>query len=144
MRPLSLVALILLMVSVAAAGTTQHMHHSHGTHEITNYNMPPEVTLEIFKDAKSGYNIHLKTKNFRFAPELVNTSPMEGSGHVHLYVNKKKYRLYGPWFHLPKIPKGEVTIHVELCANTHDVLTVHNKRVEDKRLITAKGNIVTP
>ena len=130
--------------SLAFSDPHQHGGHGHGMVEITNYEKPPSISLEVFSDAKSGYNLHVKTRNFRFAPELINTSNLEGQGHVHLYINGEKRRVYGPWVHLAKIPQGEVALQADLCANTHDVYTVHGKPVRDRVIITADGKVVRP
>lgn len=82
----------------------------------------PTVQLEVVEDAKSGFNVHVETTDFTFAPEKVNDTETEsGEGHAHIYVDGEKVaRLYGPWFHLGMdLEPGEHEVRVELNANDH-------------------------
>jgi hypothetical protein len=82
------------------------------------------------RDSVGGWNIHLRTKNFRFAPENVNGHPVPGEGHAHLYVDGEKVaRLNGPWFHLGSLSPGRHTIQVTLNANNHASLVLHGEPV---------------
>ncbi len=85
----------------------------------------PTLSATVIKDTKSGWNLHLTTTNFTFAPDQVNQSHQPGLGHAHVYVNDEKIaRLYGPWLHIPSLPQGNVEVTVELNANTHEPLYV--------------------
>lgn len=95
--------------------------HSHGMpFEATD--PVPTVQLEVVEDAKSGFNVHVETTDFAFAPEKVNDAETEsGDGHAHLYVDGEKVaRLYGPWYHLDTdLDPGEHEVRVVLNANDH-------------------------
>lgn len=81
----------------------------------------PTVELNIAEDASSGWNLHVVTENFEFAPERLDEVNSQ-EGHAHLFLNGKKMaRLYGPWFHLPasEVPVGEQELTVVLNANDH-------------------------
>lgn len=85
-------------------------------------NPVPTVQLEVVEDAKSGFNVHVETTDFIFAPEKVNDTETEsGEGHAHIYVDGVKVaRLYGPWYHLDvDLDSGEHEVRVALNANDH-------------------------
>ena len=91
----------------------------------------PAVALSVKKDAMSGWNVQVMAKNFRFAPENASGAHKSGEGHAHLYVNGKKIaRMYGPWFHIGKLPAGSAKIRVTLNTNDHRDLMVGEKLVE--------------
>ena len=128
-----------LLSVIALLGSTQifatesdHSHkHKHDQIEISSHSEKPAVSLEVARDAVGGWNIYLKVKNFRFAPENVNGSPVPGEGHAHLYVDGEKVaRLYGPWFHLGSLSSGRHTISVTLNANNHASLVLNGTPVE--------------
>ena len=105
--------------------------HDHGAHDhgklIALATGPTAPTLDIMvaKDKVGGWNLHVLTTNFRFAPENVNTPHRDGEGHAHLYVNGEKIaRLYGPWFHIGSLPSGPAQVTVTLNANDHSGLAV--------------------
>ncbi len=93
---------------------------------------PIALTLEALPDTMSGYNLWLKTENFRFAPAHAGAEPAAGEGHAHLYVNGEKSRVYGNWVHLPDtmLARGENKIHVTLNQNSHADVTQDGAVVE--------------
>lgn len=103
--------------------------HFHATQEV-DPDSPPEVTLAVAEDALSGWNIRASTRNFAFAPEMVNQENVPRHGHAHLYVNgQKRARLYGPAFHIADLPKGRNVISVSLNANDHSDLVLNGKPI---------------
>lgn len=115
-------------------------HHGHGSasapHEhAAPYVLPagetaPTVSLDVRPDPSSGWNLHIVTTGFRFAPERASGPNVPGEGHAHVYVNGDKIgRVYGPWMHLGTLPDGEVTIAVTLNANDHRPLVVGDRPV---------------
>lgn len=98
-----------------------HMHDHRGGEavQVSDGENDPEITMEITKDAVSGYNIHLMTKHFTFAPQRASGDHVEGEGHAHVYVNDEKItRLYGEWAHIA-LPEGKNKVEVSLNANDH-------------------------
>lgn len=96
--------------------------HSHSVLEIDGSMPVPSVRVEASRDAKDGYNLHIVTSNYKWAPENVNGEPIQGEGHAHIYVNGNKIsRLYGEWFNLSDthLKEGENIIKVTLNANDH-------------------------
>ncbi len=139
MRPIFLfywtVAALLVGMLLAPAGTkvpTGDHHgptHVHATQEV-DPDSPPEVTLAVTDDALSGWNVIVSTRNFTFAPEMVNQLNVPQHGHAHLYVNGQKIaRLYGPAFHIADLPEGRNIISVSLNANDHSDLVLNGQPI---------------
>lgn len=99
----------------------------------------PTITLIAHRDSMSGFNIHVKTQNFTIAPDKAGTEPVQGEGHMHVFVNDVKVmRLYGEWAHLPKelFKDGENTISVTLNANNHSDWVVGDTHIEASTVVT--------
>lgn len=106
--------------------------HPAGHHEplAVDADAAPAVSLSVRPDPASGWNLHLVTDNFRFAPESAGGAHVPGEGHAHLYVNGGKVaRLYAGWAHLDELPPG-ATITVTLNANDHRVYQVDGSPVQ--------------
>lgn len=96
----------------------------------------PTVDIAVTKDALKGWNLQTKLKNFKFAPENVNTQNNPGEGHAHVYLNGKKLaRLYSSWFHIENLPPGRNKITVDLKSNTHETLVHNSQKIEDTEVI---------
>ena len=113
----------------AASDHASHNMAAQGVHnhdEIVNLpgeGPAPSLTIDVTTDPSTGWNLHIMTTDFRFAPEHASTDHVAGEGHAHVYVNGSKVaRNYGPWFHLADLPRGENTIEVTLNANDHRLL----------------------
>ncbi len=113
-----------------AHGTaTAGAHAGHGGHD-TPLSLPPgpdapTLAMTLTPDPASGWNLHVETTAFRFAPEHASGTHVPGEGHAHVYINGGKYaRLYGPWLHIPTLPPGPVTVEVTLNANDHRPLAI--------------------
>lgn len=90
----------------------------------------PALDLAVTRDPATGWNLHLLTRNFAFAPEQASLAHVAGEGHAHVYVNGAKLgRFYGPWVHLDNLPPGSVAIRVTLNANDHRPLAVGGRPV---------------
>jgi len=115
---------------------------AHAPLDITSWPMKPTVAIELHPDTMSGYNLEVKTENFRFAPEHVNTAVVANEGHAHVYVDGKKIaRLYGNWMHLPKelfVGVGDHHVLVTLNANDHSDLAHGGTKIEAKGMVTTK------
>lgn len=107
---------------------SEHDHDGHTHPELVV--MPedgsaPTVDFELLEDAAGGWNLHIQTTNYTFAPENVNGENMAGEGHAHIYINNVKLaRVYGPWFHIGSLPSGDTEIVVTLNANDHSEMSV--------------------
>ncbi|WP_298812321.1 hypothetical protein [uncultured Roseibium sp.] len=114
-------------------------HAGHNHDEIVSVPSGPEApTLEISvsPDPASGFNLHIKTENFTFAPERASLDHVPGEGHAHVYVNGAKVtRHYSSWLHLPTLPEGDTTIEVTLNTNDHRMLGVDNKPLKATAIV---------
>lgn len=84
----------------------------------------PSLDMALHSES-GGWNLELKTQNFRFAPDNVNGPHIAGEGHAHVYVDGTKIaRIYGPWFHIGVLPDGAKTLTVTLNGNDHSPLAI--------------------
>ncbi len=91
----------------------------------------PTLKVHVMADPVSGWNLHVLTRNFSFAPDRAGRDHVAGEGHAHVYVNGIKLaRLYGPWMHIAKLPEGSVDLKVTLNSNDHRSLAVDGVPVE--------------
>ena len=101
----------------------QHNQHKHSNLEVSDFEKStpiPRISFIIEPDSMSGWNIHISTEHFRFAPENVNTHVKTNEGHAHLYINNHKMaRLYGNWYHLKNLMPGKHEVRITLNANDH-------------------------
>ena len=120
----------------AMHGETDHAEH-HGDAWAHPADVPaPTLSISVTPDPVSGWNLHLETTNFRFAPEASGIGAVAGEGHGHLYANGDKLaRLYGPWHHIAALPKGEVEITVTLNTNDHRTIAVSGQPTEARQIV---------
>ena len=113
----------------ASAENAGHPGHDHDELlSVTAGPLAPGLEISVAPDPSSGWNLHIGTENFRFAPEHAGSGHVAGEGHAHVYVNGEKIvRQYGPWLHLPPLPDGEAVIEVTLNGNDHRMLAVDGK-----------------
>jgi hypothetical protein len=89
----------------------------------------PTINVVLHADPAGGWNIELRTTNFRFSPEHVSQAHHDGEGHAHAYLNGRKIaRLYGHWMQLPAVKSGDV-VAVGLYSNDHKALSVGQKAI---------------
>lgn len=115
------------------AHETQSGHTAHDLVDIDTADPVPSFSVGIIPDMMSGYNIHITTENFNFAPSQVNKAVVPNEGHAHIYVNDEKIsRIYGSWFHLDEhhIVPGENRIRVTLNANNHSEWAIDGAPIE--------------
>ena len=128
--------------------STKKMDHSkmkHGAHDhatllsLPNGSNAPTLDFSLAKDNSSGWNLHIITTNFRFAPQAVSSPHVAGEGHAHIYVNGEKLaRVYGPWFHIASLPKGETMVTITLNANNHSPMAVGEKALSVVKRVVVK------
>jgi hypothetical protein len=115
------------------------MEHAHAELEVDATKPVPTISVEALKDAKDGYNIHITTTNYAWAPEHVNGAAVQGEGHAHIYVNGVKIaRVYGEWFNLSEstLQDGENIVEVTLNANDHSEWMHKGEHIADTVTIT--------
>jgi hypothetical protein len=130
----ALLALVLSAPFVLAHDDHDHAHQ-HGTVEAP---AGMTVSLGVSADPMSGYNVHIVTTGFAWAPERASLDHVAGEGHAHLYVNGEKVaRVYGPWYHLDALPSAAAEVRVTLNTNTHDDYARDGVVVADSVTVTA-------
>ena len=101
----------------------------------------PDVTVTLKPDPSTGWNLHIATTNFRFAPNNASRHHVAGEGHAHVYINGKKHgRVYGDWVHLDDLPQGPLArsiVRVGLYTNDHRAIYVGGRIVADEVVMTA-------
>ena len=118
--------------------------HGHGMTEFEASDPLPTVALDIFEDAKSGYNVHVETTDFTFAPDEVERGrtpcPAKATP-TSTSTGRSSTRLYGEWYHLDvDLDPGDHEIRVELNANDHSAYVVDGEPIEADRTITVAGD----
>lgn len=124
-----------LFAIFAVTGTADTMH---GTE---HHDAPKgmKVSIKLKKDKKAGYNLFVRTKNFRWAPEHASGRHRNGEGHAHLMVDGKKLtRLYGSAFYLT-LDRGRHKVTVSLNGNDHAPYMRGDKEIADSVTVTANG-----
>lgn len=104
--------------------------HSHVTVlDLPEGGWAPTVDVTLHADPAGGWNIELKTTDFRFSPEHVSQPHIDGEGHAHVYVNGEKIaRLYGHWMQLPAVSTGDI-VSVGLYSNDHKSLAIGRRAI---------------
>ncbi|MCX2721472.1 hypothetical protein [Roseibium salinum] len=118
-----------ISANAVAGQNTGHAGHDHEELlSVAEGPGAPTLDISLTPDPSSGWNLHIETGNFRFAPEHASTAHVAGEGHAHVYVNGEKIaRQYGSWLHLPSLPEGEAVVEVILNSNDHRTLAVAGK-----------------
>ena len=120
---------------LAAPSNPSHDHASHD-HSIMHDALidagdpAPTITLLLTPEDGGGANLHMMTKNFRFAPKAVNGPHQPGEGHAHIYIDGTKIdRAYSPWVHIGDIPDDAQMLTVTLNANDHSALATGDQPI---------------
>lgn len=114
---------------VARGGVDHEMKHDTSL-DVTGVDAPV-LSIALTPDPIAGYNLHVMTENFTFAPKSASLAHTTGEGHAHVYANGVKLgRLYGAWMHIDGLPKGDVTIDVTLNSNDHRPLAVNGQPIK--------------
>ncbi|GAE46128.1 hypothetical protein JCM21738_2991 [Mesobacillus boroniphilus JCM 21738] len=99
--------------------------------EIPEGNKIPSVNISVNQDMSGTWLLSVDTTHFNFAPQKVGSAdPSFNEGHAHIYVNGKKInRLYGHFYNLDTLKKGENEIMVTLNSNNHGILSYEGKPI---------------
>ena len=132
MKKLAIVlASIFVATSVALASPAlAHMGESHEVDAAT----APTISLSVEKDEIGGFNVHIDTSDFIWAPEHASQEHIAGEGHAHIYVDGIKVgRVYSSWYHLNtaalKLEPGTHQVEVNLNGNDHGPYTVAGEEI---------------
>ncbi|MEL6452353.1 MAG: hypothetical protein AAFQ19_13940 [Pseudomonadota bacterium] len=124
-------------IPVQGGGVDMMAHEmQHGTRDVPAIGAP-QVAIAVEQDPVNGWNVTVTTENFRFTPELVNGEHVDNTGHAHLYIDGVKIaRLYGPHFHIPRLPAGDHEISVNLSSNDHSYYMVNGNWITARTTVT--------
>lgn len=127
---LSIVSIYTAAMLFVSSPAQAHMGESH---EVESGPIPT-VSLTATKDEIGGFNIHIETSNFTWAPENASEAHVPGEGHAHIYVDGVKVgRVYSNWYHLATanldLAAGIHTVEVNLNGNDHGAYTVNGEEV---------------
>lgn len=130
---------LLILFSLALCVHAHEVVTNETTHDSTHlnlYNIPageviPAVRMEVELDPTAGWNVHLITNDFTFAPEHVGQAHAPGEGHIHLYVDGEKIaRVYGEWHYLEELPAGNHYLSAVLTTNDHKLYAVEGQTIQ--------------
>lgn len=139
------ILMVPFLLAIGVAGCMIQPQHEMSWHAYGTVEMPeglpvPTITIELAEDANSGWNLHVITENFAFAPERAGTEHYPGEGHAHIYVNGKMLaRMYGQWFHVPQLGPGRHQIMVTLNSNDHNAYTINGQIISDTAVVTVEA-----
>lgn len=112
-------------------------HIQHENVEIPEGYKIPSVNISVTQDMSGTWLLKVDTTDFTFAPNKVGSEdPSYNEGHAHIYVNGKKInRLYGPFYNLDTLKKGENEIMVTLNSNNHGVLSYGDQPIMSRVIV---------
>ena len=112
-------------------------HMQHGYVEIPDGYDIPAIEISVTEDLSGTWLLSVDTTYFSFAPNKVGSDvPSYNEGHAHIYVNGKKInRLYGTFYNLESLKKGENEIMVTLNSNNHGVLAYRGKPISSRVIV---------
>ena len=117
-------------------------------HEIVQ-EAAPQATLVIHKDPTGGFNVHVKTTNFVWRPEMASMQHIPGEGHAHVYLDGRKImRIYNEWFHLNTFQfstkPGEQLLSIEFVGNDHAPYTIQGLPLGAQQLVDVPSDEIQP
>lgn len=119
----------LLAAFVAAALALSACGDSDATNE-QGSGPSPSIELTVEDDPMAGHNLFIELDNFTIAPESASTDPVDGEGHLHLYVDgERMMRFYNTAIHLGGLEPGEHTVAVEVSQNDHSAYEIDGEPI---------------
>lgn len=114
----ALAVVALAVPAVAVAHTQSGSGDMHG--QTTPARPGTKMSIKVVKDPISGWNLLVRTRRFRFAPENASEAHRRGQGHAHLEIDGKPItRLYSSGYFISKLKPGRHRIRVALATNSH-------------------------
>ena len=101
----------------------------------------PTIAFNLAQDSMGGWDVHVTTTNFTFAPEHLNGDARPGEGHVHLYIDNNLIIMLGDWYHIDSLTPGKHTIRVGLFNNDHSAYAVNGEKIEAQKVITVPSEV---
>lgn len=122
MRRIAIFISSLLLISTGLSASA----HDGEDHTAREWDGKSAISLDVIvtKDMMSGYNIHIKTKGFKWAPQRASMAHRAGEGHAHIYLDGVKLgRVYSNWYHLStanlNLKPGSHVLKIDLNGNDH-------------------------
>ncbi len=116
---------------------TDDVDHEHGVLEVPEGMVVPTIAVSTTEDSASGVNLFVELGDFTIAPESASTDPVDGEGHLHLYVDGERVmRFYNTALHLSDLEPGEREITVEVSANNHSAYAVDGDAIQATTTVT--------
>ncbi len=122
-----------------------HGGHSHGEPiEVPDSMTVPTVALSAVADPVSGHNLFIDLADFDISVENVSSDPVDGEGHLHLYVDGDRVgRIYNTELHLDGLEPGEHMVMIEVNANNHAPYAVDGETITAMTMISVEGGDTT-
>lgn len=95
-----------------------------------------KVSVKLRKDKMKGYNLFVRTRDFRWAPEHASGKHRKGEGHAHLMIDGKKVtRLCGSAYYLNELTSGSHKVVVTLNANDHRTYERNGREIKSSATV---------
>ena len=148
LRIISLLPILPVLFILNPQAASAHDHGANKIHEVQS-SQAPTIAIGVKKDPTGGFNVQVKTTNFRWTPEKASDKHIEGQGHAHVYLaDQKIIRLYNNWFHLNTFQfaatSGEQLLRVELVGNDHAPITVNAQSISSELLVDVPSDEIRP
>jgi hypothetical protein len=114
--------------------------HDHGSSiDVPDGMAVPQISISAEPDTVAGHNVFIELADFTITPENASTDPVDGEGHLHLYINgERTMRFYNTALRLDGLPEGEHEIMVEVSANNHSAYSVDGDAIRAMTSITVE------
>ena len=148
MKPMVAIVIGWILASSTILPTHAQANSAVSVHEIVQ-EAAPQATLVIHKDPTGGFNVHVKTTNFVWRPEMASMQHIPGEGHAHVYLDGRKImRIYNEWFHLNTFQfstkPGEQLLSIEFVGNDHAPYTIQGLPLGAQQLVDVPRDEIQP
>ena len=148
MKPMVAIVSGWILASSTILPTHAQANSAVSVHEIVQ-EAAPQATLVIHKDPTGGFNVHVKTTNFVWRPEMASMQHIPGEGHAHVYLDGRKImRIYNEWFHLNtyqfSTKPGEQLLSIEFVGNDHAPYTIQGLPVGAEQIVDVPSDEIQP
>lgn len=116
--------------------------HDHGmVLEVPEGMAVPQISISAEPDTVAGHNLLIDLGDFTITPENASTDPVDGEGHLHLYVDgERTMRFYNTALHLTGLSEGDHEIMVEVSANNHSPYAVDGDPIRAMTTIAVEAS----
>ena len=104
----------------------------------------PTVSLSATETGPGSYDLNIDVANFTFIDENAPAEPVDGEGHLHLYVDGRvTSMLYSDAGHVEDLAPGEHELRVELSAADHQPWLIDGEPIDATTTVTVEGDAPT-